>query len=83
MCNVESWDWPEYEASLILAIIISLHHHLVDCEAKVLPLLSSFLSGLDHLEDRCSPVMAAMSLFLALKENSTMDHVNRVLTGES
>ena len=55
----------------------------VDCETKVISLLSSFLSELDHLEGRCSPVMATVSLFIALKENSTTDHIKQLLTGKS
>ena len=55
----------------------------VNCETKVISLLSSFLSELDHLEGRCSPVMATVSLFIALKENSATDHIKQLLTGKS
>ena len=54
----------------------------VECEAEVFSLLCSFLTGLDHLEDHCSPVMDAISLFIALKENSNSDQVKGKLKGK-
>ena len=62
------------------AILFS-YIYTVECESKVLSLLHSFLGGLDHLEDHCSPVMAAISLFVALKENSNSDQVKGKLKG--
>ena len=52
------------------------------CESKVLSLLHSFLAGLEHLEDYCSPVMAAISLCIALRENSSSDQVKDKLKGK-
>ena len=54
----------------------------VKSEEKVLSVLSSFLTGLDHLEGHCSPVMAAFSLFIAIKENSTSDQTKKKLMGK-